>query len=252
MTIKNQIAIEALGNNPDTFDLELIGIEPLKDINTNLKLSIEAGGITSESTFLNVFGLDVNFFYILENIKEQTPSYYERGIGYIYQLDNKLFLKRKKVFISGKNSFECAVSIDHQPQMLYSDKALIYSSIPPTYIEAIAPENCVLCSSDSCIPNPVSMIDNSLLARLDNKIESISFDDDRLVSKILNAIVTFKNQLKLKTSKLSLKRVEPEVIDMVPTSNIKAKRGSLYYDESDNKLKLYDGQSWKTVAFLED
>jgi hypothetical protein len=102
------------------------------------------------------------------------------------------------------------------------------------------------------VPQPVQIQQNSFLSRLDGDIESVDFEDDRLVDKITKIIAKFTKQLKLKTSKLTLKRIEPETIDMVPTSNVKAKRGSLYYDEQDDTLKIYNGQSWKTIAFLKD
>lgn len=252
LVVKPTAAIEALSSTKD-LDLELIGIEPLKSISSTLKLSVEAGGITESARFINTFGLDTNFFYIIESIKNDSVIYYERGIASIYQQDDKFFLKRKFIFLSGKNSYECSVSTDNAPRPVFCHhNTLVYSSIPPTYIEAIASENSVLCSSYSCIPHPVALQNNSVLARLDDKIESLSLDDNRLVSKIVNAIVTFGKQLKLKTSKLSLKRVEPEVIDLVPSSNVKAKKGSLYYDESDDTIKVYDGQAWKTLAFLEE
>lgn len=253
MTIKAQTAIEALGNNPDNSDLELIGIEPLKKVLPSLKAAIEADGINDSCKFVEVFGLDNNFFYIIECVSDNKVCGYERGIGSIYTKDNRTFLNRKRIFVYGNNSLECAVSKDNVPKPFVCNcDTYIYSSIPPTYLESLVVENSVLCSSMSCLPYPVNMTEDSLLARISDTIESVSFKDDRLISKIINTIATFGKQLKLKTSKLSLKRVEPEVIDMVPTSNIKAKRGSIYYDESDNKLKLYDGEQWKVIAFTEE
>lgn len=253
LSIKAQTAIEALGNSPDSIDLELLGIEPLKNILPAFKYAIEANSINDSCRLVEIFGLDTNFFYIIESVHDNKVCGYERGIGSIYIKNDKYFLNRKRIFVYGNNSLECAVSTDNVPKSFCCNcDTYIYSSIPPTYLESLSVDNSVLCSSMSCLPHPVGMTEDSLLARMSDKIESVSFKDDRLVSKIINAITTFGKQLKLKTSKLSLKRVEPEIIDMVPTSNVKAKRGSLYYDESDNKLKLYDGQSWKTIMFLED
>lgn len=253
LTIKAQTAIEALGNSPDNIDLELIGIEPLKKVLPSLKAAVEANGINDSCRFVEVFGLDTNFFYIIESVHDNKVCGYERGIGCIYLKNDKYFLNRKRIFVYGNNSVECAVSRDNVPKSFACNcNTYIYSTIPPTYLESLAVDNSVLCSSMSSLPHPVGMVEDSLLARMSDKIESISFKDDRLVSKIINIIATFGKQLKLKTTKLSLKRVEPEVIDMVPTSNIKAKRGSLYYDESDNKLKLYDGEQWKVISFTEE
>lgn len=256
LTIKNLIALEALKNNNSCSDLELDGIEPLKFVSESLKHSLEFGGITEANKFASIYGFDNNFFYVIESVDTDTKSiiYYERGIAYIYSNDDRTFLKRIRLFVSGKNSNEFSVSQDGVPQPINcsSFKTLIYSSVPPTYLECLASEHSVLCSSTSSLPNPVTMENNSILARLDQDIQSLSFDSDHFVNFVVNAISKFAKQLKLKTSKLSLKRVESEILDMIPSSNIKAKKGSLYYDETDNTLKLYNGDSWKTLAFVKD
>lgn len=253
LKISHLVAIEAVRNNSENNDLELVGIEPIKSISPSLKSAVEAGGIAENNKFLNIFEVDTNFFYILESIVNDTVYYYERGIASIYHHNDKTFLKRIRIFVSGNNSAEATASHDGIPRNINCGlNTLVYSSIPPTYLEAISPEHCVLCSSISNLPNPVHIDNNSLLGRWDDTIQSISFNDDRLIDKFLYIVSSFAKQLKLKTSKLSLKRVEPEVIDMIPTSNVKAKKGSLYYDESDDTLKLYNGEKWRTIAFVKE
>lgn len=255
LKISHLVAIEAVRNSSENNDLELVGIEPLKLIAQSIKQSVESGGITPENTFSNIFGYNTNFFYILESINENPESVclYERGIASIYQQDNKVFLKRIRLFLSGDHAGNATPSVDGIPKIIpCGTNTLVYSSIPPTYLEAISPEHCVLCSSISSLPHPVHIDQDSLLGRFEDTIQSISLNDNRLIDKFLSIISSFSKQLKLKTSKLSLKRVEPEVIDMVPTSNVKAKQGSLYYDESDNTLKLYTGEKWRTLAFVKE
>lgn len=253
-----KIAIELLKNNPNNLDLELIGNKDLPKYSKNFEYAPKDNSLSEDSLFKNVFGTNVNFIYIIQSICCSTNSccLYERGVGHIYENKGKYFLKRILPLVRGKNHTDCSINYSNTPLDFYCEEpskyTILSSSLPYTYLEALAAPHSVLCSSDVCLPQPVKVKENSFLLRFDNQIESVEFEDDRLIDKIAKIIVKFTKQLKLKASKLSLKRVEPEIIDMVPTSNVKAKRGSLYYDEQDDTLKLYDGHSWKTVAFLED
>lgn len=247
-------AIELLKNNPNSLDLELIGNKDLPRYSKNYEYS----ELSEDLLFKNVFGTHTNFIYVIQSVCCSTNSVclYERGVGYIYENNGSYFLKRTISFVRGKNHSDCSVNYSNTPLDFYcsseSKYTILTSSLPYTYLESLVVPNSVLCSSDMCLPQPVTIKENSFLVRFDERIESVEFEDDRLIDKITKIISKFTKQLKLKASKLSLKRVEPEIIDMVPTSNVKAKRGSLYYDESDNKLKLYDGQQWKTIAFTEE
>lgn len=255
LQIKNLIALESLENNFAYTDPELTGIEPLRYISESLRYSVEANDVTSANKFVNVFGLDVNFFYIIESVDKITKQicYYERGIACVYTKDNKYFLNRLRVFVTGKNGADFVVCNDGKCQPINADHlTLVYSSTPPTYLECLGAEHTVLCSSLSTLPLPVAMKKNSLLARFEDVIQSVNFDDNVFVNIIINIFTSFTKQLKLKTSKLSIKRAECENIDLIPSSNIKAKRGSLYYDESSDTIKVYNGTSWKTLAFVKE
>lgn len=249
-------AMEALGNCLDNTDLELLGTLALKDHSSLLKQAVESNTLNDNYTVKNVFGLNTKFFYIIESISNETVNFYERGVGYAYEKDGRVFLKRDLPIVNGKNRVEVMPVIDNVPFPFsccgQDCKTVIYSTVPPSYIECIPYDNCVITSSVNLLPQPVQLQKDSFLARLDNNIESVSLEDNRLIDKITNLITKFSKQIKLQTSKLSLKRLESEVIDLVPSSNPKAKKGSLCYDESSNTIKVYDGQSWKTLAFLEE
>lgn len=247
-----------LKRNTNSADYQLAGFSDLGKYSTIFEASIKGGDLNETSTFKNVFGLNVNFCYVIQSVclKTNQPILYERGVGYIYESDGLVFLKRVLPLFKGKSQGECVVNYSGLPLDFNCSNEDCYSyltsTLPVSYFESLVVPNSVLCSSSPLVPQPVQLQNNSFLSRLDGDIESVDFEDDRLVDKIAKLISRFTKQLKLKTSKLSLKRVEPEVVDMVPTSNVKAKRGSLYYDESDDALKLYDGEKWKTIAFLKD
>lgn len=250
----NQTAIELLKNNLNNPDLELVGSKDLGKYSPTFANS----NLDEKFHFKNVFGLNTNFCYVIQSICTitNTSKLYERGIGYVYDKDGATFLKRVMPLFRGTNQADCSINYSGLPldfnccdSQSYS---FITSTLPVTYFESLAVPNSVLCSSSPLVPQPVQIQQNSFLSRLDGNIESVDFEDERLIDKITKIIAKFTKQLKLKTSKLTLKRIEPEVIDFSPTSNIKAKKGSLYYDESDNTLKLYTGSDWKTLAFVED
>lgn len=248
-------AIEALSKNQNSEDLELVGHEPLVNVSKVLASAVKSGAINQNFTFAKIFGYNTSFYYIIECVTKEKVTSYERGIGYIYEKDNRTFLKRQIPIVNGKNTKECIPSsscgLSHF-NCCDSDCTVLYSCVPHTFIESLCLDNCVLASSNPFLPQPIQVQQNSFLGRLDDNLTSVSLDNESFIEKIIKHISSFTKQIKLKTSKLSLKRVEPEVIDMIPTSNIKAKRGSVYYDESDDTIKVYNGQSWKTVAFLKD
>lgn len=254
----NQTAIELLQNNKDNIDLELVGHKDLGKYSQTFATALSTNDLNDQSLFKNVFGFNVNFCYIIQTIclSTNTTKLYERGVGYIYDHNGVTLLKRLLPLFRGSNQSDCVpnysgLCIDFNccEQNSYT---IISSTLPCTYFESLVVENSVLCSSSPLVPQPVQIKQNSFLSRLDGDIESVEFEDERLVDKVAKIIAKFTKQLKLKTSKLTLKRIESETIDMVPTSNVKAKKGSIYYDESDNKLKLYDGEKWKTFAFIEE
>lgn len=254
LKITKTTAIEALSNCNSNSDLILIGTSPLKFSFSSLKVAVENGVINDSSSFKNVFGYNVNFFYVIEQVDNNVVVNYERGIGCIYQKDGNTYLNRKISFVIGKNSVESGVNKTGTPFPFkcVNHNMVIYSSLPPTYFECLAPTNSVLTSSESCIPQPVPLVNDSFLARLQDGIEAISFSDSRLIDKISNLISKFSKQLKLKTSKLSVKRVEVEAVDLIPTTEVKAKKGSFYYDEHSDTIKVYNGTSWRSLSFIKD
>lgn len=248
-------AIEALSKNPDNEDLELIGFESLVNVSKSLANAIKAGLINENYSFSRVFGYEKNFYYIIECVSKEKVTNYERGIGYVYQKDGKTFLKRIIPIVNGKNAVNCISSSSCgllSFDCCKDDCVVLYSAIPHSFIESLPMDNSVICCLSQFLPQPVQVQEHSILGRLEDTIQSISLEDQSFIEKIINSISKYTKQIKLKVSKLSLKRTECEIIDLIPTNNIKAKKGSLYYDESDNNLKLYDGESWKVIAFVED
>lgn len=252
LTIKKSIALEAVKHCSISQDLELIGIEPLKNYSHKLKLDIEAGAITNQVNFKDTFGYNNNFFYVLECVCDDIVDGYERGIGYIYEKEGKTLLKRVAPLYEGKNSAEIYPCSSVSGRTFCSNEnVLLYSSMPTSYLEALAVEHCVITSSEPCLPQPIHLPQNSFLARFENNIEGVTFSDKRFVDKFVDILCSFSKQIKLAASKLSVKRAEIDILDLVPlnTDNVKAKIGSLCYDKANNNVRIYTKDGWKTLKF---
>jgi hypothetical protein len=252
LKISKITAIEAVANCHEGQDLELIGTSSLKNCGETLKHAVQSGHLNDDFCFSKIFGYNTNFFYVIEQIQNNAVCWYERGIAYVYDKDGRTFLRRIRSFVTGKNSYECSPNVTGDPYPFkccsYGNNVLIYSSIPPTYLESLAPANCVLTSSDSCLPQPVVLNENSFLSRFDGNIEAVSFSDERLVDKITALISKFTKQLKLKTTKLTAKKAEFETLELTPSVNPQAKAGTLRYDKDSKSLMFFDGQSWRKVS----
>lgn len=256
LKITSKTAIQPLCNCSSNSDLKLVDPSHLCHCCSSLKDCVLSNQISEENSFEHIFGLNNDFFYIIEQIENEKVINYERGVAFVYSKDGHTYLNRKYSFFVGKNVTEAFPNRTNVPFPFkcYDEHSNIvcYSTIPHSYQECLAVDNGVICSSSPLLPHVVSLQEDSLLGRFDDIVTSISFTDNRLVDKIGHLISKFSKQLKLKTTKLSVKRIEAETVDLLASSNVKAKKGSLYYDESDDTIKVYNGSEWKTVAFVKE
>jgi hypothetical protein len=255
-TIPN-LALEVATNNQNNTDLELIGFENLEACDPFKEL-VRSGDLTSSHTLREAIGFNNNFFYSLDCVSNgripcsQDGIISERGVGYLYEQDGCVFLKRSVPITNGLSNGRSLPSTGKPRTFKCCDEqstVVISCVIPPTYLEALIIPNSVLSSGPyPFVPSPVQIQENSFLARLKDGIESLSFSSETFISTIISTICSFTRQIKLKTSKLGAKRIETDMIDIKPSNCSKAVKGSLCYDEQANKLKFYDGENWKIVT----
>lgn len=255
------MAIEVAANNPNNTDLELIGLSELEHCDI-FKEVLRSNSIDSSHLLRNSIGLNNYFYYSIECIPNNKKNKHncvrggcvsERGVGYLYEQDNKFFLKRE---IPVSNTYADGNTVNNtlgNPQHFIccddSYTVLITAVLPTTVLEALViPHSALVSGENSFIPAPVQIKENSFLARLADNIQSLSFSSEHFINIIISIISNFSKQLKLKTSKLTVKRVETNIIDIKPSNSHKAVRGSLCYDEQSNKLKFYDGEKWKQIV----
>lgn len=263
LTISNKIAIETATPCSKSKDLKLDGISSLALINESFSISLSQGSISTENTFLNVFGLDNLFFYHAEKVFNNTRVVLERGIGHLVKIDDIVYLKRVRPVCyylydsseptPSRNAYDLTIDNDNE-------YILVSSTIPPSYIELLYETNAVVTSSDSFLPQSVKMDQNSVLARLQDKIVSLCFKDfgnvDDFQEAVSNALSSYKNQISLGCSKLNMKSkrgvISSNVFQLNPTSNPPAKKGTFIYDEADDCLKYYDGTKWRKIPHIMD
>jgi hypothetical protein len=236
-------------------DIELLGTESLAELD-EFKLAISSKQInSSEHSFLSVFGNNTKFFYSVE-VKSETVGFAERGLGYIEQHENKFFLKRSRpfYFIESGNIFP---SQKCRPIPCSEDIFVLVSSYTPTtYVELLTDANSIITSQLPHLPTTVVVDNNSLLGRKNDNIESIPiseiFDREEVADIALKSITQHTKNLILKSSKIDIKRLTADDIQLNARKTAPARKGVIYYDEKDDCLKYNDGKKWRSLMWQED
>ena len=249
LKISRTAAIELARHNKDN-TLDLLGLEALAQLDENIAVGIKGGSLSPLNNFLNLFGLDSKFFYILERINNKTVVQYEHGIAHLDDIGGKIVLKRSLPISYGTNSNTQYPCYNGPSEFITSEGEYViaYSTMPFSYLEALAQENCVLTSSADFTPQPVQLNKNSVLARLDDKIISLSLHDENFRNIIVEAFQSYTNQLKLKTSKLDVNKLSLKQLNISPSSQSSSKKGAFIYNEQKDCLQYYDGTKWKTLV----
>ena len=248
-------AIERAKGVPFSSDIELLGTEALSEF-PEFKIAIGNGDVSSQkNSFLSVYGTDCKFFYSVE-VKSDSIGFIERGLGYVEQHDGKFFLKRNRPFYYIENGN--AISLT-KPRPIAADDSLqviAASYAPTTYMELLTDANALITSTSPHVPTSVVVDNHSLLGRLDGDIESLKISDivnEGHISEVaLNAIKQHTKNLILKSSKVDVKRLTTNDLQLNPQQSAPERKGVIYYDESDDCLKYYDGTAWRVLMWQKD
>lgn len=234
-------------------ELELLGTAGLSLVSQPLEFAIKNNDINESHTFKNTFKVDDVFFYALEQVKDGTVTNYERGLGQLVFHNDKYLLKRKLPIATGTNA--SLSSVCHNGCAHFNcqncEYLIAYTTVPLSYAECLVDKNSLITSVAPFHPHSFVIDNNSIVGRLDGDLCSISLDDKSFLDRLINALSSFTKQITLKTSKLDSKRISTPILQLNPTSNPAAKKGSVIYDENDNNLKYYDGSKWRTLVCKE-
>lgn len=160
----------------NSHDIELLGTEALCDCSDqSLQLAITSKTFTNKSNcFCKVFGFESKFYYSI-SLRER----YEVGIGYLEKNKKQLFLKRSLPLFYTDNGTDVIPSYN-LPRTFYcsdSDYLVVSSYTPRTYIELLPDANSLITSIDPFIPSSLHIDKNCVVARLDDRIVSLSLED---------------------------------------------------------------------------
>jgi hypothetical protein len=234
--------------NEDGTNYRLAGTKALAELNAELARSIECGTTNECHAFHRMFGED-SFFYVLELISSNGVIQHERGVGKVNIVDDKYYLERTIPICYGPNSSNLSACHNGPSSFMPQTHEYIiaYSTFPNSHQEALILPNSVLTSHESCCAHMVSLQENSFLARIKDDIVSLDATSDEFVNYIKDAISSYKNQLSLKTSKLSVKNLSTNSLQLNPSDGSSSKEGSLYYDAKSKTIKFYDGENWNDL-----
>jgi hypothetical protein len=234
--------------NEDGTNYRLAGTKALAACNAELARSIECGTTNKCHSFRRMFG-ENSFFYVLELISNDKVIQHERGVGNVKKIDDQYYLERAIPICYGPNSSQVSACHNGPSSFLPQSNEYIiaYSTFPHSHQEALILPHSVLTSHDSCCANMVSLQENSFLARVKDDIVSLDTNSDEFINYIKEAISSYKNQLSLKSSKLSVKNLSTNNLQLNPSDSPQLKEGNVYYDATNKVLKFYDGSNWKVL-----
>lgn len=242
-------ALERGSVSQDSTDIELLGTEALC-CDPKLSGAIQSGLISSkDNSFVSIFGLDVKFFYAL-TLECPMHGFTEVGIGYIEQHDGKFYLKRAKPKYMYENGI--GVRTQRPRPIVCSDTSyiLVSSYIPNKYHDVLTDSNSIIVSSHPHVPSCVTISENSVLGRQGQSVEPIQIS--KISDFALEHIKAHTKTLVLKSNNVKVKKLSADSINLTPSSSITPKKGTIYYDESQDVIKYFNGETWRILVWQED
>jgi len=198
-----------------------------------------------------------NFFYEISYYDNGRAVWSEYGIGEIYSYGRKqTALKREFAFKTVTKKGTRGIE-DFKPKPLDPNiEYFVVDTYVPTCHEALVTPNSVLCSVERFDPTPVELEDNTVLGRLNDKIQSIDGAELRTIltdDRIISAVKELKKPLILATNNLELSgkksRVACDHIFLRPGPRpSKPRPGFLHYNNGLDCLEVFTSQGWRSVT----
>lgn len=236
-------------------DFLLTGHSNICNANNDYMFMCRTSELSDSSLIKNFIGLgEENIFnYIIESFVDKKQIVFETGIGYAYELDGKYYFKRVGAITHGE-TFNDATLCIQQPDYQCRPNAvnIIRSYIPDKYFQTLHFDNSLLISTAPYTPSCLPVKENSIVGRFNNDLISISLKSKEFVSVIIDIIRNYTNQISLKSSKLEAKLVSTSALQLKPSVNDNAKKGTFIYDETTDSVKFYNGSKWRTLKWEED
>lgn len=140
--------------------------------------------IDKSSDLKSIYEKDKNIFYKIAVTKNETiNSYEEYGIAELVKKKKDIFLKRKECFHFVQNGQELRARSIPEIECPDDHKIIVSSYLPEDYRHLFTLPHSVVCSEDAFSANPVELQENTVLGRLDDRLQSI--DQNELWSILL-------------------------------------------------------------------
>lgn len=255
--MKPKIAIETfIEGDLDNSDIILSGLDNIDKASPELSEAHYYNHISNNNSVSNVVGVGPNhkFFYKISSYKDNAVACYEKGIGYAYEHNNKVYFKRLIPIIHGKNETHAQLVINNNSRFYFQDGSInvITSEIPPNLALLYHSENSLVVANDSFFPITLELPNNSCLATVDEEICSLSFDSKEFSEYVSQALCNYSKQLSLRSSKLNANKLAVKQLQLEPSSGNAAKKGTFIYDENTDTIKFYNGEKWRILQWVDE
>jgi len=148
---------------------------------------VQRGTLTTNE-LIETAELDSLFYYSATQFKIVRETFHnqkvavEQGVGVISKKDERFIFNRVMVHavyeVKDDGQFAKTRELGCEPyDFQNNDFFTIYAHRPDNYLEALMVDHAVLCSIDSYEPNPVQLPPNSILGRINGRIQAISFEE---------------------------------------------------------------------------
>lgn len=252
-----EVAIESVSVDL-TNNALLNGIDSLYNISFLYKSAIDNKVLTNKNTFVNVMGFGCRFFYRIDQVNKDKVLRYERGIGSLEKIDNRIYLKREIPIETGGDGETPQLCSSGCTTFMCSDcdSVVAYSCAPSTYAECLYADNVLISSKTPFMPHMFRVLENSLVGRLDNELTSLSFkdllSDKNFQQHLVDSIKNYTKQLSLKCSRFDTNKIKTQSVQFDQCDKTKLKGPSIFFDSDNECLRFFDGSRWYKLLMEEE
>lgn len=206
-----------------------------------------------------------NFYYCAEHYDstkiDSELLYFEEGFAELYKKRTRYYIKREIICYYGSGRSRSNKSRSNPKAFKDFENTgilIVKSLVPKNIFDFFCYPHSVLCSADLFRPCPVELEEQTLLGRLDGRIQSIDSSELRTIlgdQNIIDAVESTNKPFSLQSKVVDLvetdSRVTAGILNARPRSNKPARpqRGSIVYNDKTNRFEGYDGTAWRPLKW---
>lgn len=237
--------------------VKLVGTEPLADADIIISEAIKSNKLGSHNCSFSVcYGCGCEFLYKIDQLKDGKTLRGEVGRGYIEKEKDEYFLVRLQpyyVLDEEQNVTEpFGLILDFPPED--GSHILVSNYISNNPQEVLFEDGCVLTSIAPHVLHPVQLTKDTILGRTDfGSVKALKLSNlwniESFTESVIKSVLSYAKQLVFKTTQIDVKKLKTTQIILRPSQKAVEQIGTIFLDEESGKLKIYDGSSWRTLAY---